>query len=61
MAKSVFPGLKTAQVAETYVSYKTEIVAQGKERNYQYQLREIADNTYIALPGKFSLAFSLAV
>jgi glycine/D-amino acid oxidase-like deaminating enzyme len=61
MARGVFPKLQEAQVLETYLGYKTEIVAKSGERNYQYFIREVNDNLYAAMPGKFSLAFSLAV
>lgn len=61
MAKSVFPKIKQAKVVETYVSYKAELVNRAGERNYQYQVKQIAKNTFVAIPGKFSLAFSLAV
>jgi len=61
MASQVFPGIAKAEVVETYVSYKTELVNSGGERNYQYQTKQIEDNVYLAIPGKFSLAFSLAL
>lgn len=46
---------------ESYLGYKTEIVAQSGERNYQYLVREVDDGVFAVVPGKFSLAFSLAV
>ncbi len=61
MAGSVFPKISEAGLAETYVGYKTELVSSGAKRNYQYHISEISENTYVAIPGKFSLAFSLAV
>ena len=61
MAKSIFPRLGEAKVLETYLGYKAEIVGRGAERNYQYFIREIGQNVFVAVPGKFSLAFSLAV
>lgn len=60
MARQVFPLLSTASFAETYVSYKTEIASDFGERNYQYLIRDIDDKVFAAVPGKFSLAFSLA-
>jgi len=61
MAKSVFSKVKEAELVETYIGYKSELITSGTERNYQYHLSEIAENIYVAIPGKFSLAFSLAV
>jgi FAD dependent oxidoreductase len=61
MARTVFPDLDKAEVLETYLGYKTEIVAQSGERNYQYLVRKVDDGVYAVVPGKFSLAFSLAV
>lgn len=61
MASTVFPQLENARVCETYLGYKTEIVTKSNERNYQYILREVEDGIFAAVPGKFSLAFSLAV
>jgi len=61
MAIRVFPKLGDAQVLETYLGYKTEMVAKAGERNYQYFIRKIDDGVYAVIPGKFSLAFSLAV
>lgn len=60
-ANSVFPKLADAEFAETYIGYKTEIVSKGAERNYQYITRQLDDGLYAVIPGKFSLAFSLAV
>ncbi len=59
-AERVFPKMAEAELKETYVGYKTEFVASGKERNYQYQIKKVDDDIYVAIPGKFSLAFSLA-
>jgi len=61
MAENVFPKLKDAKIVETYLGFKTEMVAKSGERNYQYLIREVDDNIYAVVPGKFSLAFSLAV
>lgn len=61
MARAVFPGLDRANVVETYFGYKTEIAVSSGERNYQYFIREVDRGVYAVIPGKFSLAFSLAV
>ncbi len=61
MASAVFPKLSEAQFVETYLGYKTEFVGQGSKRNYQYVVRNVSDGIYAVTPGKFSLAFSLAV
>ena len=61
MASKVFPALEKADVQETYLGYKTEIVAKSGERNYQYLIRDVDDGVIAILPGKFSLGFSLAV
>ncbi|WP_127076251.1 NAD(P)/FAD-dependent oxidoreductase [Rhodomicrobium lacus] len=61
MARRVFPALADARIIETYQGYKTEIVAHSGERNYQYFIRQVGDGIHVVVPGKFSLAFSLAV
>jgi hypothetical protein len=61
MAQNVFPRFCEAEIVETYLGYKTEIVAKGGERNYQYYIREVDNGVRAVIPGKFSLAFSLAV
>ncbi len=61
MASSVFPRLESSRICESYLGFKTEIVTNSNERNYQYIIREIDDGVFAAVPGKFSLAFSLAV
>lgn len=61
MADTVFPRLREATAIETYLGYKTEIVAKSGERNYQYFIREVDEGIHAVVPGKFSLAFSLAV
>jgi glycine/D-amino acid oxidase-like deaminating enzyme len=40
---------------------KTENILDKSSRNYQFMFREVEDNLWSALPGKFSLGFSLAV
>jgi glycine/D-amino acid oxidase-like deaminating enzyme len=61
MANNIFPALNGADLIETYLGYKTEIVASRGERNYQYFIRDIDEGVTAVVPGKFSLAFSLAV
>lgn len=61
MARRVFPKLAEATLLETYLGYKTELAAKSGERNYQYIIREVGEGLYGVVPGKFSLAFSLAV
>ena len=51
--------LDEAQAA-LYFGYKTEITNGSTRRNYQYQIVD-APHCVVALPGKMSLAFSLAV
>jgi len=61
MAERVFPRLGQATVVQTYLGSKTEIAAASGERNYQYFIRQIGPSAFAVTPGKFSLAFSLAV
>ncbi|MDC3338401.1 hypothetical protein OAV66_00375 [Planktomarina temperata] len=44
-----------------YWGTKTENILDKASRNYQFMFREVEDNLWSALPGKFSLGFSLAV
>jgi hypothetical protein len=37
------------------------MVAASTERNYDYFVRKVDEGVYAVVPGKFSLAFSLAV
>ena len=60
MANLVFPKLYDSKILENYVGYKTEFIPGKKERNYQFLLREMDEGVFAAIPGKFSLAFSLA-
>ena len=46
--------------AELYFGYKTEVCSKKARRNYQYYIID-TENCVVALPGKMSLAFSLAV
>jgi hypothetical protein len=60
-ALDIFPALKNARVKEIYFGSKTEAVSSKIKRNYLYHIIPIEKNIYTILPGKFSLAFSLAV
>jgi glycine/D-amino acid oxidase-like deaminating enzyme len=56
----VFPKLEESFVKELYYGTKTELIKKGMKRNYLYHIENIDDNVFAILPGKFSLAFSLA-
>jgi hypothetical protein len=60
-AIEVFPKIKNSTLREVYFGIKTEVVTSVKERNYLYHITEIENNVHLIVPGKFSLAFSLAV
>ena len=59
-ASKVFGLDISGRQASFYFGYKTEVPKVGYLRNYLYQIIE-AKNCVVALPGKMSLAFSLAV
>ena len=61
MARSVFPQIDKAEFVAPYESYKVEIANKALERNYQYHVKTVGEGIYAAVPGKFSLAFSLAL
>lgn len=50
------------QVIERYVGYKNEITFKTQERNYLYHINSVEGrkNMWSIIPGKFTLAFSLA-
>jgi len=56
----VFPGRMSQTKTKVYFGIKAEVVNSGQLRNYQYHIID-TENCTVALPGKFSLAFSLAV
>ncbi len=60
-AERTFPKFSQVQHREIYWGTKTEYVGEPTERNYQYFSKEIEKNIWIAIPGKFTLSFSLAV
>lgn len=59
-AQKIFNIDISAHEAELYFGTKTEIVDEGHLRNYQYHIIDGGD-AVVAVPGKMSLAFSLAV
>ncbi|MBT6048579.1 MAG: FAD-dependent oxidoreductase [Candidatus Scalindua sp.] len=60
-AKNVFPKIKDAQLLEVYFGKKTEVISKKSKRNYLYHIMELEKDVFSIVPGKFSLAFSLAV
>ncbi len=59
VARRLFPGFDECQAA-LYFGYKTEVTSSSSIRNYLYHILD-RDGYTLALPGKFSLCFSLAV
>lgn len=60
-AKKTFIKLKDSH-QHLYISYKTEILsANNRNRNYVYQIKKRDNKVWYAVPGKASLAFSLAL
>ena len=59
-ARDVFPKFNTAKVSTHYLGFKTEVTTKFKERNYQYIIRDHGVGEISIVPGKFTLAFSLA-
>lgn len=56
--KEYNPGM---EVVHKYVGKKNEIVVSEKDnRNYLYHIMNISDNVWGIIPGKFTLAFSIA-
>lgn len=60
LSESIFKQYKNSKI-KYYFGIKNEIYLRGKNRNYMYNIIENEKNVYIVNPGKFSLAFSLAV
>jgi hypothetical protein len=60
-AENVFPKLSECVLKQVYFGKKTEIVNVKTKRNYLYHIKEMDKGVYLVIPGKFSLAFSLAV
>lgn len=59
-ASCVFENIESAKVSEVYFGYKTEING-SLNRQYSPRITPIDRNIFGIVPGKFSLAFSLAV
>jgi hypothetical protein len=57
---NIFGGTIESDQASLYFGYKTEAKSTRGLRNYQYQIIE-EGNSVVILPGKMTLAFSLAV
>lgn len=57
---AIFPHAGDCFKYSIYHGVKTEVVNSGQLRNYQYHIID-TDNCTVALPGKFTLGFSLAV
>ena len=53
----LFPDMK---VIDRYIGVKSEITFSNEPRSYLYHIVEIGNNIWSIVPGKFSLAFSLA-
>lgn len=62
-AKSYFPALKNSQLTHIYFGEKTEIAHPffTQRRNYLYNFQRVDNGVFAILPGKWSLAFSLAI
>lgn len=62
-AKLYFPALKNSQLTQVYSGQKTEIVPSlfAQRRNHLYKLQKVDNGIVAILPGKWSLAFSLAI
>jgi len=59
-ARKIFDIDLNEHIADLYFGIKTEVVDEGHLRNYQYHIID-GGGAVVALPGKMSLAFSLAV
>ena len=55
--RKIHPNL---EVLGTYIGEKDEITFRGQNRNYLYHIVEWSENLWAVVPGKFTLAFSLA-
>ena len=62
-AKLYFPALKNSLLTQVYSGQKTEVVPSlfSQSRNYLYKIQEVDNGVTAILPGKWSLAFSLAI
>ena len=50
------------KVLEKYIGVKNEIISKGESRNYIFHINQEKDrkNIWSVIPGKFTLAFSIA-
>ena len=50
------------EVLEKYIGVKNEIISKGENRNYIFHINQEKDqkNLWSVIPGKFTLAFSIA-
>ena len=55
--KKQFP---SASEVSRYIGTKAEITFEGQPRNYQYHIVNIEPNVWATIPGKFTMAFSMA-
>ena len=58
--KSFFKNIERAKFQEIYFGKKVEYSIKA-ERNYHYRIFDLSKKQFAVLPGKFSMAFSLAV
>ncbi len=59
-ARAVFPQLANVDFVNLYFGVKSEMISTSAKRNYLYHVEQIEPDVYGVVPGKFSLAFSLA-
>jgi hypothetical protein len=48
------------KILDMYVGLKKELIGKGEERNYLYHIKEVSENVWGVVLGKFTLMFSLA-
>ena len=51
---------KDLVVLKKYVGIKNELISKNENRSYIYHINKIKNNLWTVIPGKFSLAFSIA-
>ncbi len=60
-ARDVFPRLRHSRLQKVYFGTKSEVVGRSGNRNYLYRIDQLEPDVTAIVPGKFSLAFSLAM
>ena len=55
--KKYDPGM---ELLHKYNGVKSEMVLKGEPRNYLYHIKEVKENVWTIIPGKFTLCFSIA-